>query len=498
MTDSPSKDDLIKQAWDRWFEWDFSWEGLTKQFGCDGKTLQDYWLNDPKTGQSRKQSTLRLSGELIEVEGQTTYHIVHLPLVYPDGTPTRKTTHRAEVQTQLNSIITDRLMTAESVSTNTDDIIAKSALLQGAIFHDLNLRSQYFKNPINAAFKQCIFTGQTWFSNAVFIDEANFFLASFIGETNFYQAIINGHADFNETNFVEDVYFGGARFNNEAHFNVANFTGEANFIQTTFMYYADFDETSFGKTLEIHWAKFESFASFRYIKWPAPINWRKAFDRTRFYELVDFTGSDFKAFSAFDGIILDKGVRFDRPKSEQAADKQFEFELATAKSDGETIEPLQELEAGCRILKQEMAKQSDKNREQLLYKYELRSRAAQLNWRNPELWASKLYKWSSDYGMSIVRPLGFLLLLTGVFALLYYMLGGHFTGDITTFNLCEPNFVEAMTFSWNRTFAFAAIGKMVQPEGQFGLQFLATIQSALSLVLLFLFALAVRRRFQIS
>ena len=95
----PSKDDLQKKAWKRWFDIDFSWDGLSREFittiehldhthnfnekEIEGfPNLQAYWLSDPKTNEPRTEQQLIDNGELIFAEGQKAYHITHLPLFY--------------------------------------------------------------------------------------------------------------------------------------------------------------------------------------------------------------------------------------------------------------------------------------------------------------------------------------------------------------------------------------------------------------------------------
>jgi hypothetical protein len=115
-----------------------------------------------------------------------------------------------------------------------------------------------------------------------------------------------------------------------------------------------------------------------------------------------------------------------------------------------------------------------------------------------EKFVSWIYKHVSDYGMSIWRPLVAILLLISVYAGIYYALGGHVLWDLSSFDLFEPNFVKAMTFSWNQAFPFGDISKFKPLNSGFALQILATLQSALSLILLFLTGLAIRRRFQVG
>jgi hypothetical protein len=152
-----SREGLMKRAWERWFNTDYSWDGLKESEWTDELTLQDYWLD------GRSEDDLRANGELIEVAGQKTYHIAHLPLHYRDGTPTRKTSHRDEVQAQLDALILARLNHAVTQSEDAQEIEAKKALFFGMVFLDLDLSQDAFENPLNALFAYCIVSGQANF-----------------------------------------------------------------------------------------------------------------------------------------------------------------------------------------------------------------------------------------------------------------------------------------------------------------------------------------------
>ncbi len=139
---------------------------------------------------------------------------------------------------------------------------------------------------------------------------------------------------------------------------------------------------------------------------------------------------------------------------------------------------------------------------------------------------SHIYGWGSNYGNSVVLPIGWLLGGVFVFATLYLLMGDWF---VHTPNWAR--FGEALNFSFGRVFPFgpwdapeacSAIGQMLDPltdigkeacEAQLGdafgartykggtpltLRLLASFQSLSAIILVFLSGLAVRRRFQIN
>ena len=139
---------------------------------------------------------------------------------------------------------------------------------------------------------------------------------------------------------------------------------------------------------------------------------------------------------------------------------------------------------------------------------------------------SHIYGWGSNYGNSVVLPIGWLLGGVFAFATLYLLMGDWF---VYTPN--SARFGEALSFSFGRVFPFgpwdapeacSAIGQMLDPltdigketcKAQLGeafeprtykggtpltLRLLASFQSLSAIILVFLSGLAIRRRFQIN
>jgi hypothetical protein len=569
------KDALIKQAWDRWFEADYSWEGLRNKVWQDGKSLQDYWLTDLETGQIRTEEELIASGELIEVEDQKTYHIAHLPLEYHNKIETVKTRNRQVVQDQLNALIKARLLASATNNSPAQLRIKNKANFEGVVLLEFELSKENFNNTINANFNYCVFTGLADFVSAEFTRRVTFENATFIGGANFEKITFADRADFLRSKFLGLTIFNDATFNGdtdfrstfsgEAHFNNAKFKGDANFTKVQFLSDSSFHEANFATTaffvntifkrnimfsrttfsgsvhfhettfsseayfsdakflsmaefteaifigkMDFSTANFENQAFFKSITWPEPVNWQGAFDLTVFKTVADFTGSGFTAFSAFDGAQFQKGLKLDRPESESTADALFAAELKGADESGadeseERIKALQVLESGCRLLKQEMAKQSDKNREQLLYKYELIARREQLPGLTSERIASRLYGFISDYGLSISKPTCCFIGTIAIFTLIYLLV-------FTPWPFYEGFSDKLLMATWasaSCVFPFGAFGEgslsfandinsRGEPWRALIFMCFATLQSFIALILAFLFGLAVRRRFQIS
>jgi hypothetical protein len=179
---------------------------------------------------------------------------------------------------------------------------------------------------------------------------------------------------------------------------------------------------------------------------------------------------------------------------------------------------LRELEGGCRVLKLAMGAAADRTREQMLYRFELRARRAQRDTPGWEKILSDLYGALSGYGSSLLRPFIAAALLHLSFGAVFFALA------LGLDRFVQPNPVvgraivddawNALTFSWTNIFQpFSALGADAQspdeswtrqllfefPSGfGFAVRMLATFESLIAIVLVFLFALAVRRRFQMD
>ncbi len=255
------------------------------------------------------------------------------------------------------------------------------------------------------------------------------------------------------------------------------------------------------------------------------------------------------SFAAFDGARLDGGLHIDDP-DERTAGGTFNAErkaaISASRTDGEVFEReenarreeqrrgkfvqvsqgeirnhvrsqrearLRELERGCRVLKLAFERAANKSREQMLYRFELRARRAQRNLPPGEALFSDLYALASDYGASMARPFVALALLIVLFGAIFLGWGyarGFVGADAEALNLAAS---QAFDLSWANVFKpLSALNGEATDQGTLTHELLndptpwvsaavravATLQSLLAIVLAFLFALAVRRRFQIS
>ncbi|MFN4183868.1 MAG: pentapeptide repeat-containing protein [Hyphomonas sp.] len=602
MAEAKTKEQLEAEWWKRWRAEDFTWEGLAGKplegwlvynevlrqatsgqiYGKNeiqlpmitkgrDASLQDYWRADPRTGRLRTEAELELEQELVRSPEQPTYHRVHLPFLYEDGTSTEK---MSWPDSALDALSTARL----TVSTETlwigpiynrviESVDGRAQFqggvwfraptdLRGRVLRTLSVRYDFGYFLRDANFNKATFLGDTDFQCACFPEAANFGQVTFSGdarfdqvvfkeEVRFFHSIISGDAQFSGAAFSKDALFVAVTFMKDAHFQEAIFNGRGFFSGSTFSGEASFARAVFSG-LNFRGSVFQKAASFQAASWPlVAYNWHSAFSDTVFREMATFYNAGFKAFAAFDSAVFERGIKLDE-SSESEAQKTFNAELRgavqaaekdahdyrrnlqvaqagintkarlTISSEKEVLAQnrtqrdarLRELERGCRVLKQEMEKASNKAREQLFYRFELKARRAQKSLRFGEKFISYIYSWTSDYGASICRPVIWLVGLMLVFTLIYW-------GEATSLKI-DPSapiawgaLAEALSVSVSRVFPFGAYEWVTRdwiaarqehagPGLVVVLRLLATMQTALALILLFLLGLTIRRRFQIS
>lgn len=385
------------------------------------------------------------------------------------------------------------------------------------------------------------FFGAQWhlrvgFQAANFLGDAKFQDATFSGRTNFERATFSGGARFDGAQWHRGVDFGSATFAGPARFADARFPGFVSFADVDFAKAVTFESAQFGTDTPLpdqpagalfhrcqfagparfHGARFAAFldftaatfmrqAWFTEITWPRDAaHWHAAFDQAVFRDVASFAGSGFRAFAAFDGATFAGGLQFD-DTDEPTADLQFRAELSQAMGgalpSAEADEAaLKQLERGCRVLKQAMEKASHKTREQIFFAFELTSRRHQASTPPWERLFSLAYQWFAEYGRSTARPLGSLFATIPAFAGPYWLLSGLGTW---------PAFWQAMNYSLSRVLPFGAWAVKDSPfeaallgdaDTLFTIlvRLLATAQSVMAVILVFLSLLAIRRRFQIT
>jgi hypothetical protein len=388
------------------------------------------------------------------------------------------------------------------------------------------------------------------FSQCEFEDKATFRGVRIDGEAVFAGSLFNRSAQFDDSRFESGADLRGSTFkanlsveqaailagtqNKGLDLSDCEIEGRASFMRTRFEGRTHFQAAHFAKV-----ARFDN------IRWPkAGQDWHATFRQARFDGSLAFTGSGFGHFAAFHGAELAGGVELEGA-SEREAKRIFLTELkdvaviaaADAKAwaeqdNGSGPAPIQielrrrlfreqrlrEIEGGCRVLKHAMGKAADRNREQLLFRFELIARRAQRDTPRWEKAVSHLYSLTSDYGASMIRPLGALALSLAIFAILFFVLAVGLDDRVANQSLIGVSTAgdawNALSLAWSNTFRPLAVmspraddpatswsGQLLYgfpPAYGLLMRMLATLESLTALFLAFLFALALRRRFHMS
>lgn len=376
-----------------------------------------------------------------------------------------------------------------------------------------------------ADFKGATLSSYADFNDATFSGDSGFGGANFLGTADFLSATFSSYADFHSATFSGVAWFHRATFSGYANFISATFSGNANFYGATFKQVADFGRSRFeiipedqsvkSGRMSFQQSVFEGAALFADATFAAHApHHSAAFLGARFKDIANFRRCGDRWIAALDEAEIEKRLLIDDPDEASAnagfATAILPAAIAGGKNDetGETL--LKELEGGCRTVKVAMARAKDAAMEQRYYRFELIARRHQAGTPWPERWASRLYGVTSDYGLSLNRPLIGLGVVVALFALLFA--GFRMAVVARWLTLDEVGGAVAMSFS--RVFPFGAfdmvskgwiekavlIGNGLQKQSGWELvaRGLATLESLLAVILIFLFGLALRRRFQIG
>ena len=317
-------------------------------------------------------------------------------------------------------------------------------------------------------------------------------------------------------------------------FQNVDFDGKASFRNTVFESDATFRDVRFGGPIEFHNTVFASVADLSRCSFPADATLSQGgFRGAEFRRVADFTNPEFCAWAAFAGTKFHHLVLFSPAvlRSEASFTEALKAVERTRRgvrgagtdASGDlkrSDQLLGDLESAFQTLKVAMATQQARLEEQQFYRFELLARRRQTGTPLFERMFSVLYDVTSAYGTSLILPTAWLLAITISFAIVYWAMT-QTPKDIATalwpFPLrpIDPDFINAFTFSLRNVFqpfsAWAAPSGNSSAEDwtkaflnsgcplhNLSTRLLASAQSFVSPILLFLSALAVERRFQIT
>jgi uncharacterized protein YjbI with pentapeptide repeats len=355
----------------------------------------------------------------------------------------------------------------------------KSAKFRGATFTGL------------AGFYGATFTGRADFDGATFTDAAVFYGTTFNKGASFVGAIFTKVAGFDNTTFTEGALFIGATFTSSAIFEGAtfsegtsfynaNFTEEANFAGATFTELANFDSVTFtGRA---------NFAG-------ATVNGEATFGGASFTKEANFVNAEMKGVTSFDGVsFISEPPRFFGAKLHEGTvwrDVIWPDPPKDAQEAGRFVDAYERL-------KLEMDRLKKHEDELDFFARELQCRRVLQGTRKGLPLA--IYGALCDYGRSYIRPLLFLVITAFAGAVPFWV---HFGGLVLRPLTYAGHAREALGLSIANTFGILGIRKdliaaSVLEALPWWLKVVATAQTGLGIVLLFLFGLGIRNRFRMK
>jgi len=393
-----------------------------------------------------------------------------------------------------------------------------------------------------ADFENVIFENDGVFPDARFKQDARLYTAKFKGQAFFAGAIFYKSAKFAFTSFEETAQFYGAKFK-KSSFLSASFKGLANFAETEFKQLADFNEAEFLEIAYFMDAKFQQdarfsqthfggYASFFRAEFRGEANFEAAqveraftLEAARFVEVPDFIQAHFEEAPRLDNVFI--------PEVRGVA--RFAFPGLPG------IDAVAGTSARYRALKRLAIEAHDHTREQNYFANELKAlrghpdsllpcplnllrkdeKGQRLPWLPGGLrgttryWFGLGYEALSDFGRSMIRPLIWWVLGAAGFAWLYLDRAG--SPDRCAAGSGEP-WRAALGLSIRKALPFTGIASSeklnqiyaclygvhdgiepgrITPMIPDAVDYLGMVQLVLSLLLLFLFLLAVRGHFRI-
>ena len=331
----------------------------------------------------------------------------------------------------------------------------------------------------DARFEKAQFRGDAWFEKAQFSGDAWFEKAQFSGHAWFVKAQFSGHAWFVEAQFSGHAWFVEAQFSGPARFEKAQFRGHARFDKAQFRGPAVFNSTGDTSTLEAIRANTFHFVNFENVVFHDSVS----FLNRQFLSTTKFKACVFTQAPAFHNCALHEDTNFDGTKFPVMSSEDAVRAYRTLKLAMENVRARQE--------------------EAMFYGLEQQSLRAKKDtpW---SVWAmSHLYHLTSNYGQSFLRPLGWLTGITLVafpIYLVYVTLACHshcsggYLGEVGVFTVLQLVRPLGVWTAEGR----AALSPILGGNLPFVIMVIATFQSLISVSLVALFLLALRRRFKMG
>ncbi|MBT5047756.1 MAG: pentapeptide repeat-containing protein [Rhodospirillaceae bacterium] len=262
---------------------------------------------------------------------------------------------------------------------------------------------------------------------ARFYERAEFMVTQFQGAAWFDEVQFHKDAWFSETQFLDDVWFPKAQFSERAAFIDTRFHGDATFEGVQFRKEAYFGVST--STVPPEAKRFNAIS----------------FKDSRFAEIADFSNREFHNRTDFTGCVFERAPNFHGSALHQ--------NTIFGQIDGfrDLTSPVSE--RAYRTLRQAMEAHRARVEEGMFYALEQKARRHRVSRIDPAYWVSLGYEHGSDYGLSVWRPLAWMLggIVSSVFLLWCIGIG---VFGVTGHAAANPAAVinDALLFSTRQTF----------------------------------------------
>ncbi len=346
----------------------------------------------------------------------------------------RKEKKKIDVQKIINKINEGIDVAYENVEIIGDlDITVCDKLIEIVNDKDINI---IIKNKIS--FKNCVFRGDLYFYQ---IKENIYYKCRFLSEAYFIGSQFLGNADFDKAQFSGETDFTSAQFSCEADFHEAKFSSKIIFTRAKFSGWVDFHEAKFSNEADFHEAKFLGGIDFTRAKFSDGAD----FSRTEFSSGVDFTRAEFSSetyfyFTKFSGgtdfiyiqkpsfnakiIFQDTFVGncsflysnidcfdFQNVKWVDFKGRNAVFDEFNIKDEKDKDNKIKHIEILYRQLKCKFLNNMNYSLSDDFLYGEFRMKLQQKKGISKIISWERLYKLASDFGMSWIKPLGWVFLI---------------------------------------------------------------------------------------
>jgi uncharacterized protein YjbI with pentapeptide repeats len=322
----------------------------------------------------------------------------------------------------------------------------------------------------------------------VFPKPTTFHGATFSGHADFDSATFSGHANFSSATFSQDANFSSATFSGSAAFDGATFSGHAEFI-SAFSSAAEFRRAKFcGTNIDFGGATFCSDANFTTTIFSGYLDFQEA----TWLQMAVFVNSEMRSETGFYKATFFEPPQFFGAKLHEGTswhDVTWPEKPKDAVTANDYVDAYERLKLEMDRLK--------KHWDELdFFARELQCRQVVLGWKGLPI---ALYGALCGHGRYYMRPLGILVVVVILGAI---PIRAHFGGGWALATFTEhPIGGGALGLSFANTFGFLGIRKdLIAAELLQGLpgwlKVIATIQTILGILLLFLFGLGIRNRFR--